>query len=48
MRGRGEERREEKRREEKRREERREKEGWITLRRAVMRCAALCCEHFFL
>ena len=22
---------------------RREKEGWITLRRAVMRCAVLCC-----
>ena len=25
-----------------------EKEWWITVRRAVMRCAVLCCTHFFI
>ena len=28
------------------REERREEEGWITLRRAVMRCAVSCCGQY--
>ena len=36
------------RRGEERREERREKEGWITLRRAVTRCAVLCCGYIYI